>query len=74
MNSDDEVISLNVIDMKYAYVIFNKDRKKDLDTIFKFLKDNNIYCTGRYGSWEYSFIEKNIIDAKNLASYLNKTK
>ena len=72
MNSDDEVISLNVIDMKYAYVIFNKDRKKTLDTIFKFLKANNIYCTGRYGSWEYSFIEKNIIDAKNLAIELNK--
>ena len=72
MNSDDEVISLNVIDMKYAYVIFNKDRKKTLDTIFKFLKTNNIYCTGRYGSWEYSFIEKNIIDAKNLAIELNK--
>ena len=72
MNIDDEVISLNVIDMKYAYVIFNKDRKKTLDTIFKFLKANNIYCTGRYGSWEYSFIEKNIIDAKNLAIELNK--
>ena len=74
MNDDDEVISLNVIDMQYAYVIFNKDRKKTLDTIFKFLKDNNIYCIGRYGSWEYSFIEKNIIDAKNLAIYLNKIK
>ena len=74
MNIDDEVISLNVIDMKYAYVIFNKGRKKTLDTIFKFLKKNNIYCTGRYGSWEYSFIEKNIIDAKNLAIELNKKK
>ncbi len=74
MNRDDEIISLNVIDMKYAYVIFNKGRKKTLDTIFSFLKDNNIYCIGRYGSWEYSFIEKNIIDAKNLAQQLNKIK
>jgi protoporphyrinogen oxidase len=74
MNNDDEVISLNVIDMKYAYVIFNKERTKILDKIFKFLKDNNIYCIGRYGSWEYSFIEKNIVDAKNLALHLNKVK
>ena len=74
MNNDDEVISLNVIDMKYAYVIFNKERKKILNNIFKFLKDNNIYCIGRYGSWEYSFIEKNIIDGKNLATELNKKK
>ncbi len=74
MNDTDEIISLNVIDMKYAYVIFNKERKKVLSTIFKFLKNNNIYCIGRYGSWEYSFIEKNIIDAKNLAYQLNKIK
>lgn len=72
MNNDDEVISLNVIDIKYAYVIFNKERKKVLDTIFKFLKGNNIYCIGRYGSWEYSFIEKNIVDGKNLAIELNR--
>ncbi|MBQ2219577.1 MAG: FAD-dependent oxidoreductase, partial [Elusimicrobia bacterium] len=74
MNVYDEVVSINVIDMKYAYVIFNKARKKALDDIFKFLKDNNIYCIGRYGSWEYSFIEKNIVDAKNLALHLNKVK
>ncbi|MBR3654664.1 MAG: FAD-dependent oxidoreductase [Elusimicrobia bacterium] len=74
MNNDDEVVSLNVIDMKYAYIIFNKERTKVLDKIFKFLKDNNIYCTGRYGGWEYSFIEKNIADGKKLAVYLNKSK
>ena len=74
MNKDDEVVSLNVIDMKYSYVIFNKERKKTLDTIFTFLKNNNIYCIGRYGSWEYSFIEKNIIDGKNLAIELNNKK
>ena len=74
MNVDDEVLSINVIDMKYAYVLFNKERTALLNKIFKFLKDNNIYCIGRYGSWEYSFIEKNIIDAKNLAENLNKTK
>ncbi|MCR4662397.1 MAG: NAD(P)-binding protein [Endomicrobiaceae bacterium] len=74
MNIDDEVLSLNVIDIKYSYVIFNKEIKKVLNTIFKFLKDNNIYCIGRYGSWEYSFIEKNIIDGKNLATFLNKVK
>ena len=74
MNKDDEVVSSNIIDIKYSYVIFNKERKKTLDTIFTFLKNNNIYCIGRYGSWEYSFIEKNIIDGKNLAIELNNKK
>jgi len=74
INNDDEVLSLNAIDMKYAYIIFNKEREKTLNKINNFLNKNNIYCIGRYGAWEYSFIEKNIIDAKNLALTLNKIK
>jgi protoporphyrinogen oxidase len=74
LNNDDEILSINVVDIKYAYVIFNKNRKKILYKINKFLNDNDIYCIGRYGAWEYSFIEKNIIDAKNLALSLNKEK
>lgn len=70
INSDDEIITANIIDMPYAYIIFNKERKKTLNIINKFLTENNIYCVGRYGAWEYSFIEKNIIDAQNLAKKL----
>ncbi len=64
---DDKIMSLNVIDMKYAYVIYNKERSETLKKINKFLNDNNIYCIGRYGGWEYSFIEKNICDAKKIS-------
>lgn len=74
MNKDDEVLSLTVVDMKYAYVIFNNKRQETLNKINKFLNEHNIYCIGRYGAWEYSFIEKNIIDAKNLALTLSKIK
>ena len=71
INIDDEILSLNVVDMKYAYVIFNKERQETLNKINTFLNKKNIYCIGRYGTWEYSFIEKNITDAKNLALTLN---
>ncbi len=74
LNNDDEILAVNVIDMKYAYVIFNKKRKEVLHKINKFLNDNGIFCIGRYGAWEYSFIEKNIIDGKNLALSLNRKK
>ena len=72
INIDDEILSLNVVDMKYAYVIFNKERQESLNKINTFLNKKNIYCIGRYGTWEYSFIEKNITDAKNLALTLNR--
>ena len=67
LRESDEIINLNVIDMKYAYVIYNKERKKTLEKINKFLTDNDIYSIGRYGSWEYSFMERNICEAKEFA-------
>lgn len=67
INDGDEVRSINVIDMKYAYVIFNKERTETLKKINKFLNDNDIYSIGRYGGWEYSFMEKNIIDARETS-------
>lgn len=72
INPDDEIITANVIDMPYAYIIFNKERKKTLEKINEFLIKNNIYSIGRYGGWEYSFIEKNISDAKKLAELIGK--
>jgi protoporphyrinogen oxidase len=68
---DDEIITANIINMPYAYVIFDKNRQKILNTVTKFLNSHNIYSIGRYGAWEYSFIEKNITDAKKLADKLN---
>ncbi|MDR3050059.1 MAG: FAD-dependent oxidoreductase [Elusimicrobiota bacterium] len=64
--SDDEISSINVVDMPYAYVIFDKNREGALKTIQDFLKANNIFSIGRYGAWEYSFIEKNISDAQKV--------
>jgi protoporphyrinogen oxidase len=71
IRTDDEIAALNVIDMPYAYVIFDKNRSKALETINSFLKKNEIFSIGRYGAWEYSFIEKNIRDAKAVAEHVN---
>jgi UDP-galactopyranose mutase len=68
----DKVTAINIIDMPYAYVIFDDKRKKSLQVIKEFLKKCGIFSIGRYGAWEYSFIEKNIIDAKALVDILNK--
>ncbi len=66
IRDDDRILSFNTIDMKYAYVIYNKERNATLKAINKFLNENNIFSIGRYGGWEYSFMERNIIDAKNI--------
>jgi len=67
----DEITAVNIVDMPYAYVIFDKNIEKALKTIKDFLAKHNIYSIGRYGAWEYSFIEKNIKDAIDIAGKLN---
>lgn len=74
IREEDEVAAVNIVDMPYAYVIFDKDREKSLKNISEWLNKNNIYSIGRYGAWEYSFIEKNMKDAKAAAEILNRNK
>lgn len=71
IREEDEVAAVNIVDMPYAYVIFDKEREKALNTINEWLNKNGIYSIGRYGAWEYSFIEKNISEAQKLAKKLN---
>lgn len=67
----DKFIASNVVDIPYAYPIINHEREKALKEINDFLKSINIYSIGRYGAWEYSFIEKNILAASQLAKKIN---
>ena len=53
-----------------GYVIYDSNRKDALKNIFKFLRSNNIWSIGRYGSWEYSNMEDAIIHGKNVADEL----
>ncbi len=57
--------------LPYAYVIY--DRKKDaaLKVIKAYLKKNGIFSIGRYGAWEYSFMERSILDGMSTADHLN---
>ncbi|MDR1942281.1 MAG: FAD-dependent oxidoreductase [Endomicrobium sp.] len=67
----DEIAALNAADIAHAYVIFDNNMQRCLGVINGFLNKNNIFSIGRYGAWEYSFIEKNIKDAKSLAKKIN---
>jgi UDP-galactopyranose mutase len=67
----DELIASNAIDIPYAYPIFTLETKKALQTIHEFLVGADIFSIGRYGAWDYSFIEKNIIDAMEIAKTID---
>lgn len=56
---------------KYAYVIFDKNRKKNIEIIKKYFNSKNVLMHGRFAEWIYPNMDiciKNSIDlAENLA-------
>jgi len=70
LKNGNKIELVNSLKMPVAYVIYDSNREKALGTIQRFLISKGIYSIGRYGGWEYSFMEKNILDAKKLAEEL----
>ncbi len=56
----------------HAYVIFNRKRAEIVPGLLNALEEENCFCAGRYGRWEYSFMERSLTQAWELAQYLSK--
>jgi protoporphyrinogen oxidase len=54
----------------YAYVIYDRNRDRNLEIIQNYLRDKNIYSVGRYGGWKYSTMEEAILEGKEVAEKL----
>ena len=70
ISKGDEIITRNVLPIKYAYVVYDGYREQALNKILAYLNKNNIYSIGRYGAWKYSYIEESILDGKAVAEKL----
>lgn len=64
-NSDINFKSLKKF--KHAYVIYDLNHRKNVDTLKKIYENKNIHLLGRWGSWEYLNSDQVIKQAKNLA-------
>jgi UDP-galactopyranose mutase len=53
IREDDEIWAANEVDMPYAYVIYDHDRKRHVETIRAWLLEQDIVLSGRYSEWEY---------------------
>lgn len=54
----------------YAYVIYDRNRDRNLKIIQDYLKEKDIYSVGRYGGWKYSTMEEAILEGKEVAEKL----
>lgn len=71
LNKKEDVVFKKFVYIQYAYVIFDKEYQLATATIQSYLQKNGIYSIGRFGGWEYSYIEKNITDALELSEIIN---
>jgi UDP-galactopyranose mutase len=63
----DRVLTTHILDIKYAYVVFDENRHAYLPELIGYLESCDIYTAGRYGRWEYFSMEDSILSGKQAA-------
>ncbi len=67
LQNGDQVLTRHVIDINYAYVVFDQHRQKHLQDLIGYLEARDIYAAGRYGQWDYYSMEDSILSGKKAA-------
>lgn len=67
-----DIVVSDLLDIKYGYIIFEKEKKRKVDIIHKFLRENNIIPIGRFGEWEYYNMDHSILSGKGGAEIINR--
>ncbi len=70
LRAEDEVLTRHVIDVRHAYVVFDRHRQQNLDRLIQYLETNRIFTAGRYGRWDYYSMEDSILGGKSAAELL----
>ncbi len=64
----DKIKLISTRDIKYAYCIYDHNRCRNLKAINNFLEKHNILSAGRYGKWEYLWMDEAILSGGEAAS------
>lgn len=66
----DEVLFSFWQPLPYAYVVYDKRRARAVSQALRALAKRACFCGGRYGKWEYSFMESSLLEGLALAEKL----
>lgn len=64
LHPGDRVLTRHVLDIRYAYVVFDQHRQKHLDDLLQYVETRDIFSAGRYGRWDYYSMEDSILSGK----------
>jgi len=72
ITQNERVSVRDAIDIKYGYPIYDANYSCSRENIIKFLRQNDLWPCGRYGSWRYMSMEDVILDGAMLADNLKE--
>jgi protoporphyrinogen oxidase len=67
LRDDDEILFKHVMDIPYANVIFDLERKSALEIVHGYLSDIGIRYCGRYGDWAYTWTDQAFVSGEGGA-------
>lgn len=67
IKNESDILSKSIEKVKYAYVVYDRERNTSIKIIKDYLMRYNIHSIGRYGGWEYSVIPDCIMSGKEIA-------
>ncbi len=67
LRESDQVLFKHVMDIPYANVIFDLDRRSALATVHGYLDDVGIRYCGRYGDWVYTWTDQAFVSGEHAA-------
>ena len=70
LTPSDKIIFSHWQTLPYAYAVYDHVRTTNVSRLTRFLAQHHCFCAGRYGKWEYSFMEYNLAEGAQLAQKL----
>ncbi|HHX66869.1 MAG TPA: NAD(P)-binding protein [Gallicola sp.] len=68
--SKNDIVVSDYREVEYANVIFDSNRKKNLEIVRSYLIDQEIYTCGRFGEWEYFWTDQSLMSGKQAVENL----
>lgn len=72
MQPGDEVMTANLVDMPYAYVIYDHARAQNVARVKAWMEQQDIILSGRYSEWEYYNSDHAFLAGKKAAETVSR--
>ena len=72
LKKGDRILTRHVLDIHFAYVVFDEHRQAHLQNLIDYLESRSIFTAGRYGRWDYYSMEDSILSGKAAADRIQE--